>query len=406
MSEQLQRVSVSIRDVVYPGRGLGTLPDGRVVFVPGTLPGETVEIDILNQHAKYAFGRLVGIQTPSPHRIEADCGARLRESCPGCTYQHTAYACEVDLKHGQLAELLRRMGKLEYDIRLPPVASPQVLHYRNKIVLHAAPEPGGTLLGYIRDDNTTVLDIDACQLAMDPINTALGAIRQDAAFMQSLTPGMSVTLRHTAKEGTVFWRANESVEPSRLTEETPFGPVTVPRRSFYQVNPAVANLLFAEAGRMIQHLAPEFVIDLYCGSGVFSLAALHAGVRTVYGIDSDSRAIRAARHNVMAHRFHRKAVFMAQSTYEGLQGIPAKVAPEATLVMVDPPRSGLDRDLVQLLCAVMPRHILYVSCAPDTLARDVTRFAAAGYTARTAQVFDMFPRTPHFETLLHLECGE
>jgi len=403
MTDATQRESVTIRDVVYPGRGLSSLADGRIVFIPEALAGERVAIEIVKQHAQYAIGRVVDILMPSPHRIATCCGEGPRAGCPGCVYQHIAYPYEVEIKHRQLHEILRRLGRLEDDIRLPPTASPNELHYRNKIVLHAAPSEGGVKLGYIRDDNTTVHDIEACMLAMDPINATLAEIRADAAFMDSLKPGMSVTLRHTREEGTVFWRANETVEPSRLTEETPFGPVVVPRRSFYQVNPAAANLLFTATGEAVARLAPEFVIDLYCGCGVFSLAALHAGTRAVYGIDSDSRAIRAARLNVMQHRYQSQAFFTAQSAYEGLQGIPARVTPESTLVMVDPPRGGLDRDLVQLLCAVKPGHILYISCAPDTLARDMARFMESGYRPRSARLFDLFPRTAHFETLMHLE---
>ena len=405
MTEAMPREAVTIRDVVYPGRGLASLSDGRIVFIPEALAGERVEIAIVKQHKQYAVGRVVEILTPSPHRIATACGDGSRAACPGCVYQHIAYPFEVDIKHRQLDEILRRLGRLDTDIRLPATASPVDMHYRNKIVLHAAPGGDGVKLGYIRDDNTTVHDVESCLLAMEPINVALSGIRSDTAFMSSLKPGMSVTLRHTREDGTVFWRANETVEPSRLTEDTPFGPVVVPRRSFYQVNPAAANLLFAAVGEAVTRLAPEFVIDLYCGCGVFSLAALHAGTRAVYGIDSDSRAIRAARHNVMDHRFHSQAFFTAQSAYEGLHGIPARVTPESTLVMVDPPRGGLDRDLVQLLCTVKPGHILYISCAPDTLARDMARFRESGYAPRSARLFDLFPRTPHFETLMHLEYG-
>ena len=160
-------VELKIADVVYPGRGLARM-DGCVVFVSGVLPGETVSARITRRRKNFAEAELIRIEVPSPRRVEPACP--LAGTCPGCCYQHADYAEELRLKEAQFVNLLQRIGRVEGPDRLPSVPSPAPLGYRNKITLHASPDPGGgRRLGYFAFDNRTVLDVPACPLAVAEI---------------------------------------------------------------------------------------------------------------------------------------------------------------------------------------------------------------------------------------------
>jgi len=396
---------IQIRSVAYPGRGVGNLRDGMVVFVPDTLPGETVSLESVHRRAHFAEGRVRDILTPAPQRVAAACPLAASGSCPGCAYQHVAYTTEVELKQAQLLDLLTRLGGLETDIRRSPVPSPNALSYRNKIELHVGRQGDDLMLGYVGHDNRTIIDVPQCPLAVEPINALLQRLRGDDTFVQSLHPGETVTFRYTPQDGPLFWRHGESLGPSQLHEQSVLGSIQVPRRSFYQINPTVADSLLTEVQTIVRQVAPQTVLDIYCGVGVFALAALAAGAHDAFGIDTDARAIRAARHNAQARGYHTQAEFVARDAFAGLRAVPARVRPEETLVIADPTRAGLDRDVLQLLGAVHPRNILYIACAADTLSRDVRLLREAGYTALSARLFDMFPRTSCFETLVHLTTG-
>jgi 23S rRNA (uracil1939-C5)-methyltransferase len=177
----------------------------------------------------------------------------------------------------------------------------------------------------------------------------------------------------------------------------------VPRGSFFQVNPAVADALVAAARAKIEELAPEVAVDLHCGVGVFALAAGTAGVQHVAGVDVDPRAVRAARRN--AKDLGLRVDLFAMSASRGIERVLAPCQPENTLVIADPPRIGLRSDEIDGLCDLGVANILYVSCAVDTLVRDMARFRERGYKVRSAQLFDMFPRTPYFETLTWIQKG-
>ena len=146
---------------------------------------------------------------------------------------------------------------------------------------------------------------------------------------------------------------------------------------------------------------PAFVIDLYCGVGLFAMAAAKAGVKTVYGADMDSPAISAGARNA-AEMGIKGVEFKATTAQKGLKWAARNCEPGKTMVIADPPRRGLDKEVVERIIAAQPRSLIYVSCAADTMARDVKQLGAAGYSVRSARLFDMFPRTPYFESVTWL----
>jgi len=389
-------IELEINDVAFGGSGVGRY-DGVAVFVPGALSGETVQVRVAKVHKRYAEARLLEVIDASQHRIEPQCS--YTGLCSGCCYQHVDYDEEVRLKQSQLEGLLKRIGGLR-DVKYEsPLASPQSLGYRNKIVLHAQRE---RKLGYFGPDNRTVVDIERCLLAVEPINTKLGALRSNLKYMKNLPPRASVTLRWTETDGVAVWvDRNSGVE--RLTEKSPFGDLRVPRRSFYQVNPAAGTLLLDAVRDLVRELKPQYFIDLFCGVGLFALAAAKDGVEHVLGVERQSMAIRAARQNAKA--IGADVEFIAADAEDIAAGALENVDSVATLVLVDPPRQGLEKALTEALLEGAPAYIVYVSCAADTLARDLKLLTAGGYSVERCQLIDMFPRTQYFESVTLLKRG-
>lgn len=386
-------VKLEIADTAYGGRGVGRL-DGMAVFVPGCLDGETVQVRLTAVRKRYAEAQLLNVMVPSPHRQSPECP--LADRCPGCAYQHVDYAEEVRIKARQFTSLLQRLGGLADANILPPVAAPCSLGYRNKIVLHAG--TGGEL-GYYGNDNRTVLDVEQCPLAVPAINAEIRALRNDTAVMQALLPRDSITLRWTEKDG-VRRIKNGGSGGSALTEKTPCGDLQVPENGFFQVNPAVSALLIDEVTAWIKTQAPAVLLDLYGGVGSFALAAAQAGVPHVLGVEVNGPAIRSAKTN--ARRLNLKGVTFVEGDAAVVfnQAMP-QVDAASTCVVLDPPREGLSPALCNALLEHRPAALLYVSCAPDTLARDLKQLTN-GYAVEQCRLLDMFPRTAHFETITML----
>jgi tRNA/tmRNA/rRNA uracil-C5-methylase (TrmA/RlmC/RlmD family) len=394
-------VELTIADVVYQGRGLARW-NGCVVFVPHVLPGETVRARLVRRRRNYAEAKLLDVLQASPARVEPVCP--LAGVCPGCSYQHADYAEELRLKQAQLANLLERQAGIGSAPCPPPIGSPAVLGYRNKITLHSDSPRDPAIIGYVGEDNRTLIPLERCPLAVDPLNALLGTLRQDPGLSRRLRPHAPLTLRHTEKDGALFWIGSPDVRAPWLTESTRIGDVTAPRDSFFQVNPSVANLLLDHVTQVLRDVAPDTLIDLYCGVGLFALAAGRAGISRVVGVDCDPAAVDAANRNARAMGLD-GLTFLARTAGRGLRQAFAAIAPERNVLILDPPRRGLDRRVLTELIRRHPANILYISCAADTLARDIALLTPAGYDVKQVQLLDMFPRTPYFESVAWLTAG-
>lgn len=399
-------MNIEITDLPYGGRGIGRL-DGKVCFVPGVLPGETVRVKPGRDRGNFLEATPVEILTPSPHRVAPACplasapghrgpdsaGGRDEGGCPGCCYQHVDYGEEVRIKNGQLGNLLAKQSVH----LLPPVPAASPLGYRNKMALHAQADGREMRLGYFMADNTTVLDVPACPLAMAPLNTALQERRNDPSFSRTLKDGMTITFRWTKRDGALWWRNRAAEKDVWLVESSVIGPLSVPRNSFYQMNPAMADRLVLAVMDRLKADLPDAVVDLYCGVGIFALAAATLGINQVIGIDLDGPGIKAAEYNSQKLGLTNTR-WQAAAANEGITGFKLKQSGHSVLI-VDPPRSGLGRKLVGEILRLRPRRILYISCAPDTMVRDAAWLREGGYSIHTSQLLDLFPRTAHFESL-------
>lgn len=399
-------VTLKIEKNVYGGDGLGRLGDGRVCFVPGAFAGETVKAEIVEQKKRYVRARLAEIVEASPDRREP--GATV----PGMVYAGVSYEAEVRMKCEQLANFLQKAAPGAP--RPTAFAAPAPLRYRNKVVYHTERRDGAWALGYRAEPEHRVVDMPQDPLACPEINAELPNVR--AGVFALLTQGAkavrqraraadNVTVRWTPIDGVTWWLG----EPPRgleLHETTDGRRFRVAAGGFYQVNPPVADALAKAVREAYAAGAAEapHILDLYCGVGVFGLACLAGGTAAeaprLVGVESDRGAVACAKRNAAALRV--PANFFCERVGASLGRI--KVGRQHT-VIADPPRGGMEPNVPGWLANRPARRVLYVSCDPATLARDLAALAKA-YTVRDVRLFDMFPRTARFETLVTLERKE
>ncbi len=400
--------SVQISEVTTGGRGVARI-DGKVCFVRGVLPGETVTLEIVKDRGGFLEACAMAITAPSPKRIEPPCPFAFRlpssspvqpPSCPSCCYQHATYEEEIRIKQQQLLSVIMRQAGGSEDVLLPPVPSPSFLGYRNKLSLHGQIDGKDRRIGYFMEDNLTVLDIPTCPLAVEPINLLLKELHDAPSFRRTLRNDMTIFFRWTPRDGVVWWRSKAAENDIWLVESSLLGPLSVPRDSFYQVNPGLADLLVKTVMERLRDHLPQTVVDLYCGVGVFALAAATLGVPRVIGMDVDGPGIKAAVLN--AKKLGLPSIqWVTANAEKGMIKLRLDQPAQTTLI-VDPPRDGMGRMMVRDILTQRPARILYISCAPNTMARDVAWLKEGGYQLLSSQLFDMFPRTAHFESLTEL----
>lgn len=412
MTREDETLTCSVETFAYGGDGIARV-EGRVLFIPETIPGETVRVRITQTKKRYARAEVTDLLSPSPQRIPPCC--RLTDPdtgrvcrVPGCVYDHLNYETEVQAKQLQLENFFRRLPAASVsDLHvMPPLAAPAPLHYRNKIVVHVQRSGSGGVcrIGYRMEPSHRVLDMTACPLADAAINAALAALR---ASPHAFRDGERITLRHTEHDGAVWWRHDKRDRPppdAVLTETSPAGPLQVPRDGFYQVNPAVGDALVRTVTTWFAE-RPDCsdVLDLYCGVGVFGLACMAAGGTRLTGVESGRAAVAAAERNARAHGVRPATFRCAELGHAPFALAPLIRSPEHTTAIIDPPRDGLAPGIIDALLDSGVTRLFYVSCDPATLTRDLLRFTENRFQIRRVRLFDMFPRTAHFETLVELE---
>ena len=406
-------LNLTIDSIAYRGAGIAR-SEGCVYFVPGTCPGEKIVAEVVREKKTFREAKVLLIENPSPDRLaKPDC--RLMTSAgeivvPGCVYDHVTPGAELRYKQEQLISFLTRQAKIENagELVLAPFTSPKSLHYRNKITLHAGKNASGKpILGYVGEDNETVIDVPQCPLAVPEINRELTTIRADRDFWNYLGADGSVVLRWTETDGVVVipeGPGHEEYPIPPLTEKSPVvGALSVPARGFFQVNPEVGSALVLYVTNLVEQCAPRELIDFYCGVGVFGVSASKRKIHHVVGFDSGRGVIRTANDN--ARRYGLPAKFFCEYSSRIAKRALSQLGPSQTLAIVDPPRAGLEPEVTTALLEHPVDDVLYVSCSPDTLARDLALLMQGGkYTVKSVRIFDMFPRTAHFETAVHLHA--
>ena len=366
---------------------------GWVVMVPFTLPGERVRVRVYRNHKNFSEADLLEVLTPSPHRVEPACP--LFGRCGGCQYQHLAYAQQLEWKRRQVAELLEHMAGLSFPVA-PVVASPRAYGYRSKITPHfnspRADRPDFPI-GFLRQGTRfDLIDVPCCPIATDAINEKLATVRADVQSRRdTFARGATLLLREASGAVTTDYDAviTETVGDLRLHFLA---------RDFFQNNPFILPAFTRYVREQAAASGARFLVDAYCGSGLFALAVAPAFER-VAGVEISESSIRFARENAAANGIA-NATFLAADAAAVFAGLD--FPPADTAVIIDPPRKGCDESFLRQLFAFGPRAVVYVSCDPATQMRDLRHFLAAGYELTAAQPFDLFPQTRHLECVLTL----
>jgi 23S rRNA (uracil1939-C5)-methyltransferase len=359
-------VDLSIEDVAFGGKGVAR-EQGKAVFVPYTIEGEMVSAEIVREKKQFAEAELVEVKQSSPNRVAPECPYFGR--CGGCAYQHIDYQHQLAIKWRQVRDALQRIGKLKDVPMRPIIPSPRHYAYRNRITVHA--QDG--VIGFFRRDSHRLIDIERCPISRDEVNHALAELRAQDHM----------------RDGHYTLRAASEL------------------RVFSQINEEVAQAL----RKLIVDLVPpnqDILIDAYCGAGFFA-KALFDKFERVIGIDWDRFAIAAAKENASEKETYIVGDVEGAEAAVSAAFASGDVRPRAfgtsaaTTMIVDPPARGLSGAVRNAIIDLAPETLIYVSCNPPTLARDLKELKRK-FAINSITPLDMFPQTAEIEVLAHLEA--
>lgn len=368
------KLTMTVSDIAFGGDGVAR-QENFVVFVPFVALGEVVEVEITEVRRRFARARLSRVVCRSPERVEPLC-PHFGE-CGGCQYQHLTYEAQLQLKHKQVAELFQRIGHFHPGLVAPVIPCPQPYGYRNRIMVRSQWDKfkQGLNIGFIRAESRLVVDVETCQIAEPALNEQIKHVRANPPPRG----GIKMVLR---------------IPPPGWE---------VPKDSFFQNNFFLLPKLVETVGKRVREAGTRHLVDLFCGVGFFSLE-LGGHMESFTGVELDGMAIQAARRNA-ATRGRTNGEFVAGTTEEVLPRVLQNSLPRATTVLLDPPRKGCHPETLETLRQSRPAQIIYVSCDPATMARDLNILCAGGvFELEQVVPLDMFPQTSHIESVADLRC--
>jgi len=395
--------------LTYGGEAMGRLEDGRAVFIPFGLTGERVRVRLTEEKRNFARGEILEILEPSPERIFPRC--KHFGFCGGCHYQHLPYEEQLNAKTEILRDQLMRIGRIENPPVRAMIASPGAWNYRNHVQFHLTEEGR---LGYVKAQAPGTFAIEEChlpqgllsglrpQLQFEPgtnierVSLRVGNDDDLMLILESKSPETpeleiesEISVVHVYRQNSVIIAGNDHLVISVLGRD-----FRVSASSFFQVNTAMAEKLVSHLLSSLRVTKSATLLDVYCGVGLFS-AFLAPECERVIGVESSQSACEDFAFNLDE--------FDNVELYEGLAedvlpGLGSQVE-NVTHVIVDPPRAGLEKRVVDGILNLGPRLIAYVSCDPSTLARDAGRLIRGGYRLRDVTPFDLFPQTYHIESV-------
>jgi 23S rRNA (uracil1939-C5)-methyltransferase len=443
------RITVSIEDLTHDGAGVAKV-DGYPLFIVGALPGETAEVHVLKTLKSYGFAKLIEIITPSEHRVAPPC--HVFDECGGCQVQHLSYEGQLAWKQQMVKNAMERIAKLPHVPVHPVKGMDNPWRYRNKSQIPFGLQDGRVVAGFYQTRSHEIADTDICiiqteeaddllrefkkelgRLGIAPYNekTHQGMLRhvvirkgratgeimvvlitkkkkfpqkeEAVAAIKRILPEVTSIVQNVNDEKTNVIFGNETITLwGKDAIEDLIGDVRfeISARSFYQVNPEQTEVLYKQALDYAQLTGTETVIDAYCGIGTISLF-LAKQAKQVLGVEIVPQAIVDAKRNAEINGF--------TNTY--FEAGPAEVVipkwykegKTADVLVVDPPRKGCDEALLQTILEQKPKRVVYVSCNPATLARDLRILEDGGYVTKEVQPVDMFPQTTHCEAVAWLE---
>ncbi|GEL76707.1 23S rRNA (uracil(1939)-C(5))-methyltransferase RlmD [Tenuibacillus multivorans] len=442
-------INLTFVDLTHEGDGVGKI-DGYPIFVPYGLPGEKAKVKVVKVKKNIAFGKLVELIEPSEDRIEPPC--EVFYQCGGCQIQHMTYERQLKMKQKQVQDVMHKIAHMS-DVPVHPVmVMDDPWSYRNKIQIPVGKRDGRVLTGFYQKRSHQIIDMDTCPVqneANDHIVREMRGIIEDLGIEPYDEKNHRGVIRHIVvragyhtneimvvlvtrtkdiprvKELIVRIRELDSnikgiihnVNPKQTNvimgrnSKTLWGEdviidkigdleFAISAHSFFQVNPGQTEKLYEQVQKYAELTGSETVIDAYCGIGSISLfLAQHA--KKVYGVEVVPQAVDDAKDNAKRNHIENAEFFVGEAEkvmpWWRAQGLQLDV------IVVDPPRKGCDEELLKAMIEMKPKRIVYVSCNPSTLARDIKILADGGYEAKEIQPVDMFPQSNHIESVTRLE---
>ncbi|WP_032075614.1 23S rRNA (uracil(1939)-C(5))-methyltransferase RlmD [Clostridium drakei] len=443
-----EEYDMNITGMGYEGEGVGKIND-FTVFVPGALLNEKVKVKIVKVNKNFAFAKLIDVMEASEYRTEPACNIYKR--CGGCQLQHYSYRAQLDFKKQRVKDCIERIGKLKTSevILNDTIGMDDPYRYRNKVQLPVGEKNGEVNIGFYAQRTHEIINMDICNIQHEAADKVLKLIKswmkkyKIEAYNEQLHSGSirHIMVRKAFKTNEVMvvvvTRSNELPHKEELIEmliESKENIVSIIQNvnskktnvilgiecitlwgkdnisdyigdfkfnisplSFFQVNPVQTEVLYNNALEYASLTGNETVFDAYCGTGTISLF-LSQKAKKVYGIEIVPQAIENAKINAKQNNIDNAEFIVGESE---------KVIPElikngvkADVVVVDPPRRGCEKSLLEAIAQMSPERIVYVSCDPGTLARDLSILDELGYKATEIQPVDMFPQTAHVETVV------
>ncbi len=439
--------TAKIEDYTTEGSGVCRI-NGMAVFVPNAAVGDEAEVRILKSAKNYAFGKIERMISPSSDRQEPDCG--IFNKCGGCTFRHISYEAELRFKQKRVTDAFTRIGGVSPEIVYPIVGSPCKDAYRNKAQLPITADKDGRICtGFFASGSHRVIPLASCSLQSEIFNEVIRVFTDWAneegisVYSESEHKGVlrHLYLRHAKKTDELmvcivinadsFKGEKKLVEKLKnnfdnlktvvvninkektnvitgkknrvlygdgyITDELCGLKFRISPLSFYQVNRDQAEKLYEIAAELADLKNGENLIDLYCGTGTIGLSMAHK-VKKLIGVEIIPQAIEDARKNAERNGIS-NARFICADAAKAAKMLKSECV-HADCIIVDPPRKGCDSSLIGTIQELSPKRIVYVSCDPATLARDVKLFEEKGYKTQKAIPVDMFPRTGHVETVV------
>ncbi|SEN94666.1 23S rRNA m(5)U-1939 methyltransferase [Terribacillus saccharophilus] len=448
--EKNQTIELTFEDLTHDGDGVGKV-DGYPLFVPYALPGETAQVKVIKTKKNFGFGKLMEITKPSPARVEPPCNVYIQ--CGGCQLQHMSYQLQLEMKQKQVQNAMKKIGHLEHVPVHPALGMDDPWRYRNKIQIPTAERNGEMITGFYRKRSHDIIeDMETCVIQDEVNDRMVEAVRRIAsrlgisayneethrgdlrhimvrtgqqtnetmivlvtrmnelpyakelvAELHETYPQIKSIVQNINKERTnvILGRKTKLLWGEEYIYDT-IGDIkfAISAQSFYQVNPAQTKVLYDQALAYANLSGNETVIDAYSGIGTISLF-LAQKAKKVYGVEIVPQAVSDAKMNAKLNHMDNAEFYVGKAEevmpWWKAQGLNPDV------IVVDPPRKGCEEDLLQAMIDMKPKRIVYVSCNPSTLARDLRFLEDGGFETKQVQPVDMFPQTGHIECVAEIE---
>ena len=391
--EYHEETIIDINNLTNTGLGVGRDEENWVIFVPYCIPGERVKARIFRNHKNHSEADLVEILSPSQYRVVPSC--KYFGKCGGCQYQHIEYDEQLKWKKQQVIELLKFMAETDAPVN-DIISSPVKYNYRSKITPHFNKPKNGEIgpIGFQQFGRRSLIDIEFCKIAKEDINNTLKDIRHDILNRSlSYKKGATILIRSDHQKK-IHTKADSIAE--EMVGRVKFN---FPAGSFFQNNPYILEKFTDHVRREAKSNHSRFLVDAYCGAGLFALTSAKS-FDEVTGIEISDDSILWANKNLKENKISN--VKFISGKIENLFS-DIEYSSNETSVIIDPPRKGCSEDFLIQLFKFKPRKVVYVSCNPATQMRDLKLFIKNGYELKRTQPFDLFPQTRHLECIMTLE---